>query len=347
MGISFFTFQIQSYLLDVYYRVLPPEKSWLRVALFACFFPQLVAGPIVKARHFLPQLQVLPSVKGEDLLMGVQWITSGLFLKVVIADNLAQYTLALADPTYTVRHALNLLVLSWSFMAQVFGDFGGYSLIAMGLARCLGYRLPLNFNAPFLAVGFNDFWKRWHISLTQWFRDYLFLRLSMGSFLKGRLYTCLLITFLVSGFWHGAHWSYVVWGGLHGLGCALETWCTRRGWRWSNPMVRGLQWAITFQSVCFLGIFFYHTSLSSALGYFSALVGESWHQPLILPRMADMVFFLGLLALHHLVIWCREASRSFHAWSETMGARSLLILLNLLALCSMWGEARTFIYFQF
>ena len=345
VGISFFIFQIQSYIFDVYYRVIPAETSLLRFSLFVSFFPQLVAGPIVKARHFLPQLLKRTHVTWEDVHMGIWNISTGLVLKVVVADNLAHYTLALKEPMVDVRHSLNLVVLSWAFMVQVFGDFAGYTSIAIGLARICGYQLPINFNAPFLALGFNDFWKRWHISLTHWFKDYVFLRLAMGSVWKGKMYRCLVLTFLASGLWHGATWTYVIWGGLHGLGCVIDSVFSRAQgphfkWRWWQALA---MWGITFQSVCFLGIFFYHQKCASAFHYFQQLFGPGWQQPLILPVMADVIFFMLPVLILHLVALSKTAQQ----WISLPWIRSLCIGLNLVLLCGLWAEQRGFIYFAF
>jgi alginate O-acetyltransferase complex protein AlgI len=342
VGISFFIFQIQSYIFDVYYRVIPAEPSLLRFALYVSFFPQLVAGPIVKARHFLPQLSVPAKICWAEIRKGLLEISTGLMLKVVVADNLAQFTLALQVPMVEVRHSINLLVLSWAFMIQVFGDFAGYSSIAIGLARCFGYQLPQNFNLPFLATSFNDFWKRWHISLTQWFKDYVFLRLATQSRLKGRPRISLMLTFLLSGLWHGANWSYIIWGGLHGLGCIAETRRMKKTTsvsKWILP----LKWLMTFQLVCFLGIFFYHQRLHDVLVYFEALFVRGWSQPLIWPRVADMLFFmLPVVFMHGIGFW--ETHKKIK-WGPV--AQGLGLALNIVLLCSLWGEQRGFIYFAF
>ncbi len=345
VGISFFTFQIQSYLFDVHYKVIKAETSPLRFSLFVMFFPQLVAGPIVKARQFLPQLQQRPKLDLDDIRAGLLAISSGLVLKVVVADNLAHYTAALQVPSCELRHSLNLLVLSWAFMVQVFGDFAGYSSIAIGIARLLGYRLPLNFDLPFLATGFSDFWKRWHISLTQWFKDYVFLRLATRSLFRQRLQLCLLITFFLSGLWHGPHWSYVLWGGLHGCACVLDGWRLRKkGPRWKPRGWSALwRWALTFQGVCFLGIFFYHKNLGDVVAFFEALLLSGWDQPYLWPRMADMLFFMAPVAVMHLVCLWRPLLELVRA----PVLAPYLIGLNLLLLCSLWGQAQTFIYFTF
>jgi D-alanyl-lipoteichoic acid acyltransferase DltB (MBOAT superfamily) len=355
VGISFFTFQAQSYTIDVYYKVIPAEKSLLRFSLFVSFFPQLVAGPIVKARHFLPQLQRIPKVQWEDVSFALFSISTGLMLKMVVADNLAQYTIALKAPLYEVRHSLNLLVLSWAFMVQIFGDFAGYSAIAIGLARLFGYRLPINFNAPFIALGFNDFWKRWHITLTNWFKDYLFLRMAMRGPLKGKMYHGLGLTFLASGLWHGAHWTYVIWGALQGLGCIVDMAYHRsHGPRWAPSGWRAfLIWALTFQCICWLGVVFFHHEMDPVLGYFSFLFGEGWQQPLLLPRVADMIFFMMPVLVIHLYVLLEERTRKQKKCSFLLDLREkssfqmVMTGLNLCLLSLMWGEKQGFIYFAF
>lgn len=348
VGISFFTFQAQSYTLDVYFKVIPVESSFRRFALYVSFFPQLVAGPVVKARDFLPQLhQKRVEPAGADIGAGIQAILVGLFLKVVIADNLAYYTLSMSAPSYEVRHSLNLLILSWAFMSQVFCDFAGYSSIAIGCAKLMGYKLPTNFNYPLLALGFADFWKRWHISLTSWFRDYVFLRLTLRSPLKNKVKTNLMITMLLSGLWHGAAWGMIIWGGLHGLYYVAELTFQKVFPRKKRPSLfaKLFHWFFTFNAVCFAVIFFYHANLEDALGYTRAMLWENRNQPLLLPRIADMLFFLFLLFCYHLPPLLRTTR--LKGWTESALARGIAYAFLLLALMNLWAESSTFIYFQF
>lgn len=222
IGISFYTFQSMSYTIDVYRGQLKPVR-FERFFLYVSFFPQLVAGPIVRAREFLYQLDRPRPVRKAVFLEGAYLIIRGLFLKIVVADNLG----VVVDeqwPTVASENAPGLLCLSVAFFfsCQILCDFMAYTDIARGVAYQLGFKLPINFNAPYLAMSFSNFWKRWHISLSQWMRDYVYL--SLGGNKNGRVFTLvnLIIVMLVSGLWHGASMNYLLWGGIHGVAIALE-----------------------------------------------------------------------------------------------------------------------------
>ncbi len=222
VGISFYTFQTLSYTLDVYRRKFPPEKSLLDFALFVTFFPQLVAGPIVRPGILIPQFRVPHYATRDQFTWGLGLLTLGLFMKVVLADSLlsgpADFVFGFAAPL----HPLDAWTGVLAFSGQIFCDFAGYSTCAIGVALCLGFTLPENFRYPYAAVGFSDFWRRWHISFSTWLRDYLYIPL--GGNRKGisRTYVNLMLTMLLGGLWHGASWTFVVWGGLHGLYLILE-----------------------------------------------------------------------------------------------------------------------------
>ena len=222
IGISFYTFQSMSYTVDVYHGRVEAEKSFVKVACYIAFFPQLVAGPIVRAGEFLYQLARPRRFRAKVFSAGAYLILRGLFLKIVIADNLGilvnqHWEQAVGDPHSTL--ALAMLVF---FSCQLFCDFAGYVDIARGVAYQLGFRLPINFNAPYLATSFTEFWRRWHITLSQWMRDYLYIPL--GGSRKGQLrfYCNLMLVMLLSGFWHGAAWTLVAWGGVLGLVLVVE-----------------------------------------------------------------------------------------------------------------------------
>lgn len=222
VGISFYTFQALGYAIDVYRSEIKAEKNFFRYALFVSFFPQLVAGPIERSKNLLKQLQCDTVFSYENLRKGLCMMGWGYFLKVVMADNAA----IIVDTVYadTARYSGWYLILATVLFAfQIYGDFGGYSLIAIGAARVMGFEIMENFNAPYMAKSVTEFWHRWHISLSQWFRDYLYIPL--GGNRKGALrkYINVLIVFLVSGLWHGASWSFAVWGGLNGIFQVLES----------------------------------------------------------------------------------------------------------------------------
>lgn len=224
VGISFYTFQALSYTVDVYRGEIKAEKNPLRYALFVSFFPQLVAGPIERSKNLLTQLQEIHTIKVWNyyrIVKGLIMMVWGLFQKMVLADRLS----ILADTVFESANALGtveLVIGAVAFALQIYCDFGGYSTIAIGAAKVMGFELMENFNTPYFATGIQDFWRRWHISLSSWFRDYLYIPLGGSRCSRFRKYCNLMITFLVSGLWHGAAWNYVVWGGLHGVYQILE-----------------------------------------------------------------------------------------------------------------------------
>jgi len=216
IGISFYTFQTLSYTIDVYRGRISAERNLLDIAVFVAFFPQLVAGPIVRASQFLPQLTKEPIISQKNIANGIFMILLGLFLKDVVADNIAPRVNYLFGNWQS-----NGIADNWAagmlFGIQIYGDFNGYSLIAIGIAKMLGFEILKNFHAPYAAAGFSDFWRRWHISLSTWLRDYLYI--SLGGNRKGtyRTYWNLMITMLLGGLWHGASFMFIFWGGLHGI----------------------------------------------------------------------------------------------------------------------------------
>jgi D-alanyl-lipoteichoic acid acyltransferase DltB (MBOAT superfamily) len=222
VGISFYTFQTLSYTLDMYKKRMLPERSLLDFSLFVTFFPQLVAGPIVRPNELLPQFKQPHTATATQLQKGLLLLTLGLFMKVVLADTMLSSS---ADTVFgSAQHVLPLD--AWlgvlAFSGQIFFDFAGYSTCAIGIAACLGFTLPDNFKYPYAAIGFSDFWRRWHITLSTWLRDYLYIPL--GGSKKGisRTYLSLMITMLLGGLWHGASWTFVVWGALHGIYLCVE-----------------------------------------------------------------------------------------------------------------------------
>lgn len=215
VGISFYTFQTLSYTIDVYRGVTRPARNPLDFALYVSFFPQLVAGPIERSDHLLPQIQNPRRLTHQHLKQGLWWILYGMFMKVAVADNLAVYADGLFGKPAPTGGEVWTRVLAFTF--QIYGDFAGYSAIARGIASLMGFSLMVNFNAPYLSASPSEFWRRWHISLSTWLRDYLYIPL--GGSRKGVVTTCrnLSITMLLGGLWHGAGWNFVLWGAYHGL----------------------------------------------------------------------------------------------------------------------------------
>ena len=247
VGISFYTFQSMSYTIDIYRMKLKPEPSFIRFALFVAFFPQLVAGPIVRASQFLPQLYRENNLNLKHIPSGLLLFSVGLFQKIVMADHLGTLVDRIFDtPEFYSRGMLTLGMIAYGF--QIFCDFAGYSNMAIGVGRILGYRIPRNFKSPYAATNPQEFWKRWHISLSTWLKDYLYIPMG-GSRGAGRLRTArnLMTTMVLGGLWHGANWTFVLWGTLHGL--LLAIWHGFKKMKLSIPHAQIFSWAMTMTMV--------------------------------------------------------------------------------------------------
>ena len=276
VGISFYTFQTMSYSLDIYRGVLRPTRDLGDFALFVAFFPQLVAGPIVRARDFLAQLATNERAS-LDTGRSMHLILGGLFKKVVLADVLATRLVdgVFADPGGAT--GLETLLAVYGYALQIYGDFSGYSDIAIGIALLLGFRFPDNFNQPYRAASLQDFWRRWHISLSTWLRDYLYIGMGGNRRGRGRTYRNLLITMVLGGLWHGAGWTFLIWGLIHGLGLVVARLLRDRRGAPTPPGSLGHWMRVvgTFHLVCIGWVFFRAVDLDRALEVFGAL-GGSW-----------------------------------------------------------------------
>lgn len=280
MGISFYTFQTMSYSVDIYQGKLKPEKHFGIFALFVTFFPQLVAGPIERASNLLPQFHRKFTFDRARTTSGFQLMAWGMFKKVVVADRLALLVNAVYNqPTEFEGFSLFLATLFFAF--QIYCDFSGYSDIAIGAARILGFDLMKNFDTPYGSRTVSEFWRRWHISLSTWFKDYVYIPLGGNRTVKWRWYYNLMITFLVSGLWHGANWTFVIWGGLHGLYLIAALWTAK--WRHSlnerlglslesRPM-KILDVATTFVLVCLAWVFFRANTVSDSFYIITGIFG--------------------------------------------------------------------------
>ena len=270
LGLSFYIFQAVSYLCDAYRRKITPA-SLFHVLLYIGFFPQIISGPIVKAQDFLPQLETAHPITKDNLSAGVQQFCAGLFKKVVIADRLG----VCVDAVFAAPAAyggLSLAAAVFAYAIQIYCDFSGYSDMAIGIARCMGYDLGKNFNMPYLAQNPSDFWRRWHISLSSWFRDYVFIPL--GGSRKGTLRTCcnLFITMVLSGIWHGANWTFLLWGAAHGMVSVIHKlfrdWKKKYGFGAKTAAAKHLAAAlsavINFLVICLLWIPFRAGSIGDA-----------------------------------------------------------------------------------
>lgn len=261
VGISFYTFQTLSYVIDVYRGTIKAEKHFGYFALFVVFFPQLVAGPIERPGDLLPQLRDTRKLNKIDILTGIKFLIIGYAQKILIADNIAPFINSAYNDVSNAG-GLALIIATMLFAFQIYCDFSGYSLIAIGCARLMGIKLTKNFNSPYLATSIRDFWHRWHITLTTWFTDYLYIPL--GGNKKGLARKCLniFIVFFVSGLWHGANLTFIIWGCLHGIMLIGENLLPKREFK--NRFSIWLMRIVTFILVCFTWIFFRSQTLNEA-----------------------------------------------------------------------------------
>lgn len=351
VGISFYTFQTLSYTIEIYRGKMKPWPSFLDFALFVAFFPQLVAGPIVRAGHFLPQCREPIKPTGRQMGWGLTLITIGLCQKVVFADGL----MALVSNQIFGKWEQTGFLASWlgtlAFSAQIYFDFCGYSLCAIGVALCMGFILPDNFRFPYGAIGFSDFWRRWHISLSTWLRDFLYISLGGNRKGKFRTYVNLMITMLLGGLWHGASWRFVVWGGLHGLYLVVERffWKLGIGRQFSQSLYAKIFLGLlTYVLVCFTWVFFRAESFEAAFHMLSTMVYLKTPAITMELRSIDILVVgaitVGLLVEHALM---RNSSLEQVAASCPWWLKSLLIALMLIAIMNSPGERNAFIYFQF
>lgn len=264
VGISFYTFQTLSYTIDIYKGKIQPTKDIIAFFTFVSFFPQLVAGPIERAKHLLPQFFTAKKFDYEKAANGFRYMLWGFFAKIAVADSIAP----IVDNIFSHYETMgigSLIIGAILFTVQIYGDFSGYSNIAIGTAALLGFDLMQNFNTPFFSHNLREFWSRWHISLSTWFRDYVYIPLGGNRCSKLRHFTNIMVTFIVSGLWHGANWTYIVWGTIHGLLYSV----TRPFISKSNEKKRTgiFSMAITFIVVCFAFVFFRSSNISQAFVY--------------------------------------------------------------------------------
>lgn len=338
VGISFYTFQSMSYTIDFYRGQVEKEPNFIRFATFVSLFPQLVAGPIERAKNLLPQLRKPSHISRLDVTDGLSLFIVGLFKKLAMADFLAQYV----DPVYGSPEsygAAALLVATFAFAWQIYFDFSGYTDMARGIARLMGFRLMLNFNNPYLATGLGDFWARWHISLSTWFRDYVYIPL--GGNRKGTFstYKNIFLTMVISGFWHGAAWTMIIWGALHATGVMLTRQLERSViYRERVPKFAKQMWVFVF--VFFTWVFFRAGSLADAWLILGRIFSAGFADPGF-PLLA-----LGLV----LVIWAYQFmydSRIKWLLSLAPVRVGMVVAMILYIIIFSGGTEQPFIYFQF
>lgn len=346
VGISFYTFQSLSYVIDVYRGTSPPRRNLLDYALFVAFFPQLEAGPIVRDYEFFGELDGERRVDALRVQEALVLIAFGFAKKMVFADNLAKF----ADPIFDApaQHGFwDTLLAIYAFAFQIYCDFSGYTDIAIGCALLLGFRYPQNFNYPYVAQTLQDFWRRWHMSLSRWLRDYLYISLGGSRHGPVRTYFALMLTMLLGGLWHGASWNFVIWGGVHGAWLALE-----RGvlsplalWRSDALLARVIRWFITFQIVCLAWVFFRSKTFADSKAMFGNLLHSS---PLAFDASQHAAIGLLLLAMlaAHLAGGLAGTKTRLSAERGPVYAFAIAGIVVMIALFTPHTSA-PFIYFQF
>jgi len=352
-GISFYTFQEVAYIVDVYKGKIRASESFIDYALFISLFPHLIAGPIQRPSHLLPQVQNDRTFEEQKVFDGIMLILLGLFRKCVIADNCA----LLANGAFSGNlGAPNLSVLAigtYAFAWQIYGDFSGYSDIARGSAQLLGFHFMVNFRQPYLATSLQDFWRRWHISLSTWLRDYLYIPLGGSSEPGYKTYRNLLLTMLLGGLWHGANWTFVVWGGLHGVALSIERYA-RSLWNGIESLTKlpgvgvsgvWVKRVLLFHLVCLSWIFFRADSVSAAADLLRGLGQVHWQPEYLVAFKLLALFSIPLF----IVDLCLENSGEEYLLQQSAPMTRVAVALSMLTLITFFSanQANAFIYFQF
>jgi alginate O-acetyltransferase complex protein AlgI len=344
IAISFLTFHALSYIIDVYDRTLKPTTSLVDILLYISFFPHLIAGPIVRASKFLAQTTRRSNPADVKLAQSIFLILGGLFKKVIIANYLSTDFVDGVFRAPTEYSSLDLLLGMYAYAIQIYCDFSAYTDIAIGVASLLGYEFPQNFNQPYRARTVQDFWRRWHITLSSWLRDYLYIRL--GGNRGGRLatYRNIMITMGLGGLWHGASWNFVIWGLLHGCALVVERVLGFTGGARSR-LFAVIAWIVTFHFVCITWVFFRSPSLEASSAYFATLFsGASWSTTMT-PLVAGLLA-LGALTQFVPLRWFEALEARYEAGSLAVQVAVPFAVIFLIAVAAPGGMA-PFIYFQF
>jgi len=349
VGISFYTFQSMSYSIDVYRDELKAEKNFLDFAVYISFFPQLVAGPIVLARDFLIQLKTKRVFNQQRTFRGLFEILCGFTLKSVIADNLA---LGVDQFFNNPEHfsTIESWYYCYGYSMQIFGDFAGYSYVAIGISRIIGFDIPINFNYPYISQSITEFWRRWHISLSKWLKNYLYISLGGNRLGPGRTYLNLIITMLLGGLWHGANWNFMIWGGIHGIWLSLEKklflhypqYLTSK-----NPLFIIFKTILTFHIVLLSWVFFRTSSISHSMRVFQSLF--RYKKALFVGELLDGKTFFALIFLFHVIFFLRQFDFfKFKISDHQKLAVEFFMAFLMIHLCiTMSTNSGGFIYFQF
>ncbi len=349
IGISFFTLQALGYLWDVYYGRQEAERDLLTYALFVSFFPCILSGPINRASHVIPRLKSLrPCLDNAKAIEGLRMLLWGMFLKVVVADRVALYVDTVLS-SYVNYTGMTCLVASLLYSIQIYADFAGYSLMAIGVGKVLGIELAENFRRPYFAVSVTDFWHRWHISFSSWLRDYIYIPLGGSRCSKLRNYLNILVTFFVSGIWHGASWTFVVWGMLHGISQVIEKMLGQQkcsyGW-----LGRTVKTAVTFLLVTLAWIFFRMPTLGDACNVVARIFDPALPKTIYSPGGTATLYMLlavGIMVVNDTVEETfGESHLPFHSGRRMVRWASYLAVIVLILLCGVFSSDQ-FIYANF
>lgn len=371
-GISFFTFETMSYTIDVYRREIPPADRYLDYLLFVCFFPHLVAGPIVRPKTMLPQLAAEPVATDAMKAQGLFLIATGLMKKIIVGDTLGLNLVNRVFDNPERFSSLEVLVAVYAYAIKIYADFSGYTDVAIGSAKLFGYDLPKNFDVPYTSASLQEFWRRWHISLSTWLRDYLYISLGGNRGSTWKTYRNLMLTMVLGGLWHGASWNFVIWGTLHGGALAVERAWQRRPWRSAqtakavaktgrdgaedaagsssntsgrSPLVHVLAVVATFHFVCFAWIFFRAPTFAHATLMLSRMGKLTFDAPNLAPRV--LAVLAAAFALHFLPRgWFERARDGFArspAWVQGTALAASAYAIHFAA----GAKVEPFIYGQF
>lgn len=350
VGISFFTFQSLSYTIDIYRRNIDPVKDISEFAFFVTFFPQMVAGPIVRASVFLPQVRKTPIVTKADFGKAIFLICIGLFKKAIISDYISSNFVDRIFDNPGLYTGLENLFGIYGYALQIYCDFSGYTDMAIGIALLLGYRLPVNFNSPYQSASITEFWRRWHISLSSWLRDYLYI--SLGGNRKGKIrtYVNLMITMLIGGLWHGAALRFVIWGALHGIGLAFEKFINSLIHIPKNKLTRILGVLITFHFVCFSWIYFRSDNMAAVNAMLTQITTD-FHFEIFLDFIKGYPYVLLLMLvgyiLHFIPSNMQDFTQQMVVKSPFLLKVAFLLVIILVVIQIKSAEIQPFIYFQF
>ncbi len=348
-GISFYTFQELAYIVDVYRKEMEPAESFLDYALFISLFPHLIAGPIQRPSHLLPQVQNERRFDANSFYNGLILIFSGLFRKCVVADTCAIIANKAFAGQLGVPGFASTLLGVYAFAWQIYGDFSGYSDIARGSAQLMGFHFMVNFRQPYLATSLQDFWRRWHISLSTWLRDYLYIPLGGNRKGVAGTYRNLMLTMLIGGLWHGARWTFVVWGGIHGVGLALERMLLRRNAdKRAGAMSPAGLWVrriLVFHLVCAAWLFFRAASFAEAFGMIRVMGNLTW-QPVHTYALVHLLCFAGPLFAMDLLLEQTQEEFVFEKRHELWRAAYAVAMMCAVTLFAA-TQINAFIYFQF